>query len=60
MKKIQMFNRMEEFEKFVNRPDIEIISFDIKAVEQNSLFQEGFAALVYYKELEKIQYRDED
>lgn len=42
---------MEEFELFVNRQDIETISIDVKVVEQSFMFQQSFAAIVFYKEL---------
>lgn len=48
MYKIKMFWYMSEFEEFVNRSDIEVKQIDIKVVEQNSTFQEGFAGIVYY------------
>lgn len=49
MKKVQLFSRMSDFEEFVNRTDIEIIQVDIKVVEQSCIFQESFAAVVFYK-----------
>ena len=49
-KKVQLFNSIELFENFVNRTDIEIMSIDIKCVEQSMFFQENFAGIVYYKE----------
>jgi hypothetical protein len=51
MKKVQLFSKMSEFEKFINRTDIEIIQVDIKVVEQSFMFQESFAAVVFYKVL---------
>lgn len=51
MKKIKLFSKIVEFEEFVNREDIEILQVDIKAVEQSLFFQECFASVVYYKEL---------
>lgn len=48
-KKVEMFYRMKDFEKCVNRIDIEVLSIDIKAVEQSSNFQEGFCGIVFYK-----------
>ena len=49
MKKVKIFSTILDFEKFVNRTDIEVIQIDIKAVEQSSIFQECFVAVVYYK-----------
>lgn len=49
-----MFRQMAEFENFVNRQDIEIISTDVKVVEQCASFQEGFCALIFYYEPEDI------
>lgn len=49
MKKIELLRSVSDFESFVNREDIEIIQTDVKVVEQSFLFQEGFAAVVYYK-----------
>ncbi len=41
---------MSEFEEFINRTDIDVIKVDIKVVDQSYLFQEFFAAIVFYKE----------
>lgn len=46
-----MFNEMAMFEAFVNRDDISIISVDLKVVEQSFFFQENFAAIVFYEQL---------
>jgi hypothetical protein len=51
MKKVKLFDKVSEFEAFVNRTDIEVLQVDIKAVEQSFCFQEGFAAVVFYLEL---------
>lgn len=51
MKKVSLFSSMSEFEKFINRTDIEVLQVDVKVVEQSFLFQESFAAVVFYKEL---------
>lgn len=51
MKRVELFNTMKSFEDFVNRTDIEVISVDIKVVEQSYTFQEGFAAVIFYKDL---------
>lgn len=48
MKKIFMTPSIREFEAFVNRTDIEVISVDVKSVEQNCVFQEGFCGLIFY------------
>lgn len=50
MKRVKMFNTIKEFETFINRSDIDIISVDIKVVEQSFIFQEGFSAIVFYQE----------
>ena len=49
MKKVQLFSKMSDFEEFINRTDIEVIQVDVKVVEQSFLFQESFAAVVFYK-----------
>lgn len=49
MKKVKLFSNIQLFEEFVNS-GVEIISTDIKVVEQSFFFQENFAAVVYYKE----------
>ena len=51
MKRVQLFNTMESFEEFINRTDIEVIQVDVKVVEQSMMFQQNFAAVVFYKEL---------
>lgn len=51
MKKLKIIGQQKAFEEFVNRSDIEIIQLDVKACEQNSMFQEWFIAIIYYKEL---------
>ena len=51
MKKVQLFNSIESFEKFINRTDIEIIQVEVKVVEQSYMFQEYFAAVVFYRML---------
>ena len=51
MKKIKIFSSIQAFEDFVNREDIEVLSVDLKVVEQSYSFQECFAGLVYYKQL---------
>lgn len=50
MKKIKIFKTKSEFESFVNSADVEILQIDIKAVEVSFYFQDGFAAVVFYKE----------
>jgi len=50
MKKIKIFKTKSEFESFVNSVDVEILQIDIKAVEVSYYFQDGFAAVVFYKE----------
>lgn len=51
MKKVQLFNTMESFEEFINRTDIEVIQVDVKVVEQSYMFQQSFAAVVFYRML---------
>ena len=51
MKKVQLFNTMEGFEEFINRTDIEVIQVDVKVVEQSCMFQQNFAAVVFYRML---------
>ena len=51
MKRVSLFSSMSEFEKFINRTDIEVLQVDIKVVEQSYMFQESFAAVVFYREL---------
>jgi hypothetical protein len=51
VKRIAIFNKSMEFTAFVNRLDIEIIQLDVKGVEQSFSFQEGFMAVVFYKEI---------
>ena len=53
MKKVKLFYRINEFEDFVNSPDIEIIQLDIKGMDMSSIFQECFFAVVYYETLQK-------
>lgn len=52
MKKIFMTPSVKEFEEFVNKTGINIISVDVKCVEQSYYFQERFAGLIYYELLE--------
>ena len=51
MKRVKLFNKMESFEEFINRTDIEVIQVDVKVVEQSMMFQQSFAAVAFYKEL---------
>jgi hypothetical protein len=53
MKRLQLLATVADFETFVNRTDIEILQLDIKIVEPSVIFQEGFCAAVYYRELEQ-------
>ena len=45
---------MADFESFINRTDIEVLQVDVKVVEQSFMFQESFAAVVFYKEVVKF------
>lgn len=49
MKKVKIFNKITDFEEFINRDDIEIIQQDIKVVEQSIEFQDNFAGIVLYE-----------
>ena len=49
MKKIYLAHTIKDFEDFVNRTDIEVISVDVKVVENSYQFQENFAGVIYYK-----------
>lgn len=51
MKKILVTPSIKKFEELVNRKDIEVISVDVKAVEQSCCTQESFIGIVFYKEL---------
>ena len=48
MKKITVLSGTRDFETFINRHDIEVINVDIRAIEPNAMFQEGFIAVVFY------------
>lgn len=51
MKRVQLFNTIEGFEEFINRTNIEVIQVDVKMVEQSYMFQQNFAAVVFYRML---------
>jgi len=51
MKKVEIAYTSQMFEEIVNRKDIEIIQVDVKGIEPNALFQQGFIGIVYYEEI---------
>lgn len=53
MKKVQFCYTIKEFEDWINREDIEVLQVDVKVVEQSYLFQDSFAGIIFYKELNK-------
>jgi len=57
MKRIKILGTTKEFEEFVNRSDIEIKQVDVKGLEQNPRFQQGFMAVVYYSEKPSLKQR---
>ena len=53
MKKIKVTGSIKEFEKFINRHDVEIISVDVKGCEQSYMFQECFIGVIYYEDAQQ-------
>ena len=53
MKKIKMFYKVNDFENFVNS-GVDIISTDIKVMEQSASFQESFCAIIYYNDADQV------
>jgi len=53
IKQVEIFNEVTDFEEFVNRPDINILKVDIKVMEPNFAFQQGFAGIVYFEKEDK-------
>ena len=51
MKKVEIAYTPQMFEEIVNRKDIKIIQVDVKGIEPNALFQQGFIGIVYYEEI---------
>jgi len=51
-KLVKMFRDMQSFENFTNSDGIEVLQVDVKVVEQSQYYQEGFAAVVFYRELQ--------
>ena len=51
MKRIEIAYTTQIFEEIVNRKDIKIIQVDVKGIEPNALFQQGFIGIVYYEEI---------
>ena len=52
MKKLQIAYTPWMFEEIVNRKDINILQIDVKGMEPNELFQQGFIGIIYYEEIE--------
>ena len=52
IKRVKIFNDIADFEEWVNRPDINILKVDIKVMEPNFAFQQGFAGIVYFEQQE--------
>jgi hypothetical protein len=50
-KKLQVITTIEYFESFVNRSDIDIIQVDVKGADNTYMTQQGFIAVIYYKEI---------
>jgi hypothetical protein len=53
IKQVEIFNEVTDFEECVNRPDINILKVDIKVMEPNFAFQQGFAGIVYFEKEDK-------
>jgi len=50
MKKIEIKYTKEEFEEFVNKKDINVLSVNVKIIEPSSLFSDGFIGTIFYEE----------
>lgn len=50
MKKVKVFQRISEFESFINSPKYNILSYDVKAVVKSEVNRDGFLASVFYDE----------
>lgn len=51
MRKVKIAHTIEEFEELANRKDINILQVDVKGIEPNALFQQGFVGIVYYEDI---------
>ncbi len=51
MKRVQIAYTPQMFEEIVNRMDINILQIDVKGMEPNALFQQGFIGIIYYEEI---------
>jgi len=60
MKRIEIAYTTQIFEEIVNRKDVNILQVDVKGVEQNALFQQGFIGIVYYEEIDNSKKRRMD
>jgi len=58
MKKVEIAYTSQMFEEIVNRNNIEIIQVDVKGIEPNALFQQGFIGIVYYEEINNEEKND--
>ena len=52
MKRVQIAYTPQMFEEIVNRKDINILQVDVKGIEPNALFQQGFVGIVYYDDVD--------
>jgi len=52
MKKVKVFQRISDFESFINSPKVNILSYDVKAVVKSEVNRDGFLASVFYDEKE--------
>jgi hypothetical protein len=52
MKKVKVFQRISDFESFINSPKVDILSYDVKAVVKSEVNRDGFLASVFYDEKE--------
>jgi hypothetical protein len=51
MKRVEIAYTPQMFEEIVNRSDINILQIDVKGMEPNALFQQGFIGIIYYEEI---------
>lgn len=47
-RKIFLAHTIKQFEEFLETPNLDIISIDVKAVEQSYSFQDGFMGIIFY------------
>lgn len=50
MKRVIATPSIKYFEEVLNRPDIDIIKIDVKAVEQTIYFQDCFFGIIVFEE----------